>query len=90
MIQHFNIYVRGRVQGVFFRASAQEKAQELSITGFAENVPGGEVYIEAEGTEENLTKFVDWCHQGPIQAQVDGVDIEEAEIEGYNTFKIRR
>ncbi|MBU1000228.1 acylphosphatase [Patescibacteria group bacterium] len=62
---HLNIKIYGLVQGVFFRATAKEKADSLSITGFAKNMPDGSVFIEVEGEKKNLDKFVKWCHIGP-------------------------
>lgn len=84
------IIVTGKVQGVFFRASAQSAADQLTIKGFAQNLPDGNVHIEAEGDEENLRQFVDWCKHGPPRAQVTHVDIEEIEIKNYQKFEIRR
>jgi len=49
MKKHVNITVKGRVQGVGFRYSAMEAAEELGIKGFVRNMPDGSVYIEAEG-----------------------------------------
>ena len=75
-MQHLNIKIFGRVQGVLFRASAKKKAEELQIIGFARNEPNGSVYIEAEGEKENLEKFLNWCHKGPLFATVEKVESE--------------
>lgn len=75
-----HITVTGKVQGVFFRASAKETAESLNLTGFAQNQPDGTVYIEAEGDEDSLTKFVVWCKQGPARAAVTGVAVEQGLI----------
>ncbi|MBI2013716.1 MAG: acylphosphatase [Candidatus Colwellbacteria bacterium] len=72
-MKHIDIIVKGKAQGVFFRHFAQKRAEELGIKGFAENLPDGSVYIEAEGEEENLKNFIDWCHQGSPLAQVKSV-----------------
>ena len=58
MYKHTNLKIYGRVQGVFFRYTAKEKADEFAVTGFARNEEDGSVYIEAEGEEENLDKFI--------------------------------
>ena len=79
MIKRLIIKVFGRVQGVFFRYSAQEKIQELKIKGFARNEQNGSVYIEAAGEEEKLEEFVQWCRNGPPFAKVDRVEIQEGE-----------
>lgn len=89
MTKYCSIKIYGQVQGVFFRQSAKEKADGLGITGFVRNEPGGAVYIEAEGEEKNLQKFLAWCHQGPGYAQVDKVEIKELKPTGrFDDFTI--
>jgi acylphosphatase len=90
MNKHFSIQVSGKVQGVFFRASTQEKAREFSVKGFVRNEPDGSVFIEAEGTAENLEKFISWCRQGPRSAKVINCEIKPGEVKGYSTFVIER
>jgi acylphosphatase len=90
MIKHFNIKVYGRVQGVFFRASTKTQAEALNINGFVRNEPDETVYIEAEGEEENLKKFLAWCQQGPKYAVVDRLDVVESEVKPFDKFMIRR
>jgi len=89
-MKHIQITVTGKVQGVYFRASAKAKAQELSITGFARNQPDGSVYIEAEGTEDALTLFIEWCHRGPANARVRSVEISEGTRINFSDFSIKR
>jgi acylphosphatase len=90
MSKHVIIRIHGKVQGVFFRASARNQAIELGIKGFARNEPDGDVYIEAEGTEEALSRFVTWCKKGPPRAQVMTVVIEEGPEKSYVGFDILR
>jgi len=91
MPKHLNIKIYGRVQGVLFRHSAKQKAEQLNIKGFAKNEPDGTVYIEAEGEEENLKQFLDWCYQGPILASVKRVEFEfSSEIKNFSEFVILR
>lgn len=88
-VKHLNIRIYGQVQGVFFRHSARQKAQELDIKGFARNESGDTVFIEAEGEEKNLRKFLDLCHQGPALAQVEKVEFEfKSEIKNFSDFVI--
>lgn len=89
MIKHLNIAIRGRVQGVFFRSSAKNKANDLSINGFARNESDGSVHIEAEGEESDLAKFVDWCRIGPWLSKVESVDASEGELKNYKNFAIQ-
>ncbi|MDP6476716.1 MAG: acylphosphatase, partial [Nitrospinaceae bacterium] len=60
-----HIIVHGRVQGVFFRASTQTRALELSLVGWVRNLPDSSVEIHAEGDRENLELLIEWCRQGP-------------------------
>lgn len=69
--QRVRILIEGKVQGVFFRASACDKAQALGITGTVKNLPGGEVEVIAEGEKKGLENLVAWCRKGPPLARVD-------------------
>ena len=89
MITHYSILVIGKVQGVFYRASARQKAEELNIKGVAQNLSNGNVLIEAEGDEEQLKKLVAWCNQGPPRANVKEVKVEIAEVTGYLSFSVK-
>ncbi|HCI03723.1 MAG: acylphosphatase [Candidatus Peribacteraceae bacterium] len=83
-----NLRVTGSVQGVFYRAATQEKAKELSLSGWVKNCPDGALEIFAEGSDEALTELTNWCHHGPDTAEVDGVEIKEVEEEGLKSFEI--
>lgn len=84
------IRIFGRVQGVFFRASAREEARRLGLAGFARNEPDGSVLIEAEGDEPALERFVAWCRQGPPGARVERLDVEHGDPRGHLAFTVRR
>ncbi|OGE86525.1 MAG: hypothetical protein A3J48_00150 [Candidatus Doudnabacteria bacterium RIFCSPHIGHO2_02_FULL_46_11] len=88
-MKHIQIVITGAVQGVSFRYFAKQQADELGLTGFTENRPDGSVYIEIEGGEENLQKFLDWCRSGPNHAQVKDVIVEEGRPKGYAIFEIK-
>lgn len=90
MIKHYNIWIAGKVQGVWFRASARNKAKELGICGWVRNLPDGRVYAEAEGEEDALQEFIAWCHRGPELAKVSNVIVEEGLVKGFYDFEIRR
>jgi acylphosphatase len=68
--------VRGRVQGVNFRAAAAHEAQRLRVSGRIWNRADGAVEAEAAGTDEALAAFEAWLHRGPSHAQVTSVDAE--------------
>lgn len=68
--------VRGRVQGVWFRASTAERARALGLRGCAENRPDGSVLVIAAGEVDALERLVEWLHEGPAMARVDAVEVE--------------
>ena len=72
--------VRGKVQGVWFRASARDVAERLGLAGYAKNLADGSVEVLAMGDADALARLQAWLHEGPPLAQVDRVDrIEPAE-----------
>lgn len=87
---HLNITVKGKVQGVWFRASTHDKALELGLSGMVMNQSDGSVYLEAEGTKEQLDSLLSWCHLGPERAEVISVDVEEGDWCNYEGFQIVR
>ncbi len=89
-MEHWNIKVYGRVQGVYYRAWAKEKAVALGLTGFVQNESDGTVYIEAEGEEMALQTFADICLEGPPLARVDRVDVINAGWQGFSGFEIKK
>jgi acylphosphatase len=89
-VKHLSIKISGKVQGVFFRASTKGAAEHLGISGFVRNEPDGSVYIEAEGEEEKLNQFMEWCRIGPPRAKVEKCEIIEGEARGYTSFQVKR
>ncbi len=89
-MRHLNIIVHGKVQGVNFRRCTREQAMVLGVNGFVENRNDRTVYIEAEGPEEQLQKFLDWCKRGPTIAEVTKVEKTEGEVKNYSSFEILR
>lgn len=89
-MQTFVIVVSGKVQGVYYRQSAKQRAQQLGITGFAKNMPDGSVLLIATGTHSQLTEFVDWCRKGPPAARVSDVTVQQEEAHPYDSFTIQR
>jgi acylphosphatase len=69
-----NLVVRGRVQGVYYRASAQREAKRLGLTGWVKNRQDGGVEMLVEGEEDPVKDFLAWAQHGPSTARVDSVD----------------
>jgi len=82
--------IKGKVQGVFYRATAKDFADELGIKGWVKNLPDRNVEIRATGSEEILQKFIHLCKEGPPKARVDEVIIEELDLQEFNDFRINR
>ena len=84
-----HLFVHGRVQGVFFRASTRKAAEDLELTGWVKNCDDGSVEIHAEGSREKLEELIAWCRQGPPMASVSKIDLNWIEAEGLSSFDIR-
>ncbi len=76
MNKSIHALVSGRVQGVWYRASTQNKAQALGLRGWVRNLTDGRVELVAEGDKQDLQQLIDWCWQGPELAQVRDIDME--------------
>lgn len=84
-----NIKIYGQVQGVFFRHSAKQEAEQLGIVGWTRNNADGSVEIEAEGSEKQLEEFIKWCKKGPVAANVEKVEVEwKKDLEEFEGFEI--
>jgi len=79
--------VSGRVQGVWYRASTQQQAKELEIKGYARNLPDGSVEVMACGSQDNINKLHNWLRQGPSNAKVSTVLIEDAKYRNLSSFE---
>lgn len=90
MLKTVSITVSGRVQGVFYRQTAKEKATELGIKGEVRNMPDETVQITATGTKEKIEQLIEWCMQGPPKAQVQNVITEEMPLQSFDKFSIVR
>ena len=82
--------IKGKVQGVFYKATAKDVADLIGIKGWIRNLPDNNVEITATASEESLQKLINWCKQGPPKARVDDVIVEELGPEGFNGFRIIR
>lgn len=89
-LRQLRMIVSGRVQGVGFRYTARDEAQDLGLKGWVRNRPSGEVEIVAEGREDVLKMLAAWAHLGPPAAHVSRVHEEWSEYSGqFADFRIR-
>lgn len=82
------ITVKGKVQGVGFRYFVYRNALAIGVNGFVKNMPSGDVYIEAQGSREQLNEFISMCKMGPSRARVDKVEVFEKETNPFSEFYI--
>ena len=89
-MQTIRLIIKGKVQGVYYRQSTREKAQQLGITGTVKNLADETVEIRASGTPEQLQQLKEWCKQGPSRALVTDVHEESLAPENFDGFRIVR
>ena len=77
-MRRVRVRIRGRVQGVFFRAEARSRAESLGLAGWIRNAPDGSVEAVFAGPEGRVDSIVGWCRRGPSGARVDEVEVEPA------------
>ncbi|TWF32530.1 acylphosphatase [Chitinophaga polysaccharea] len=85
---HKEIIVKGRVQGVGFRANAKRVADSMNVQGQVKNLLDGNVWILAEAPEDAMEAFIDWCKSGPAMAAVKELDITTGEVQHIKGFTI--
>lgn len=86
----FRIHIYGLVQGVSYRFYAADKARALGLRGFIKNMEDGTVYAEAEGREDELKAFINWCRRGPQGARVEHVEMAVGKPKNYPDFRIEK
>ena len=87
-MKHLNITIKGRVQGVSFRAATKAVADQLGIRGIVKNEPDGSVYIEAEADAALLDMFLDFCKEGSENSIVESLETNEGELKNYRNFEV--
>ncbi|MCO6496880.1 MAG: acylphosphatase [Chitinophagaceae bacterium] len=84
-----HLMISGRVQGVYFRASAQKTAIIHNLTGWVRNF-NDDVEAVISGKDESVEEFIAWCHLGPERAVVKKVETEELPYKEFKGFIIKR
>lgn len=85
-----HLVISGKVQGVFFRATAKDVADEIGITGWVKNTEQGDVEIKATGSHDQLRKFIEWCKVGPRRAIVTNLAVTNIDEEHFKKFDVLR
>ena len=73
--------IKGKVQGVFFRASTRDQAVRLNIKGYAKNLSSGDVEVIMHGEQEAITQLRLWLNHGPEYAKVENIDCKKIDIQ---------
>jgi len=82
------VHVSGTVQGVFFRASAQQQAIEFGISGYARNLADGDVELIICGEQKNIDAMLKWLEHGPENAEVENIQSKQVPLQEFNHFSI--
>lgn len=86
-----HVIVRGRVQGVFFRAETQRAAKKRGLLGWVRNRLDSTVEAIFEGNKEIVDDMLKWCHRGSPASKVDNVAVDWESYSGkFNSFEMRR
>jgi len=86
-----HVVFRGRVQGVFFRASTKDLADREGVRGWVRNRPDGSVEAVFEGPGAKVEKVIELCRTSFPMARVDSTDVEMSEAQGmFKNFEVRR
>ena len=85
-----HLLISGKVQGVFYRATAKELAERLKLDGWIKNTKEGNVEILASGPSQDLLKFTEWCKIGPEDAVVSNVEVTDSSENPEKGFRIVR
>ena len=81
-------HVSGKVQGVYFRVSSQQKAIDYSLSGYARNLADGDVEIFLSGEQVNVDKMLAWLKHGPEQADVTEMQQKQVDWQEHSFFSI--
>ncbi|MGV9170242.1 MAG: acylphosphatase [Promethearchaeia archaeon] len=85
-----HVFISGRVQGVFFRATTKRKARRRGVNGWVKNLRDGRVEAVFEGEEEKVKEMIQFCHHGPRSARVEDVEVSWKDYTGaFENFSIR-
>lgn len=83
-----HVIIAGRVQGVGYRYSTWEMANQLGLNGWVKNRSDGTVEAVFEGNDTTVEQMIQWCHQGPLHAKVTQVAVTAESPENLRGFKI--
>jgi len=84
-----HVFIRGKVQGVYFRQNTKQGATKHRVTGWVCNLLDGRVEAVFEGDKIDVNEVIEWCHIGPLNSRVDDVDVRFEKYSGeFESFTI--
>ena len=87
--QRVRLFIKGKVQGVFFRQALKVTAKKNKVTGWVRNLKDGRVEALLEGEDENVSALVEWCHGGSANARVEDIEIKNEKYKGeFSKFDV--
>ncbi|HYY40110.1 MAG TPA: acylphosphatase [Nitrososphaera sp.] len=85
-----HVFIRGKVQGVYFRQNTKQVATRRGVTGWVRNLPDGRVEAIFEGDKVDVNEVIEWCHVGPLKAKVEDVDVRFEKYTGeFANFTVK-
>ncbi len=87
--QRLRLFVKGKVQGVFFRQALKVMAKTHNVSGWVKNLKNGRVEAILEGEDLDVSSMVEWCHRGPANARVEDIEIRNEKYKGeFSKFEV--
>ena len=87
--QRVRLFVKGKVQGVFFRQALKVTAKKNNVNGWVKNLKDGRVEALLEGDDVDVSALVEWCHAGSANARVEDIDIKNEIYSGeFSKFEV--
>jgi len=88
--QRVRLFVKGKVQGVFFRQALKVMVKKNNVLGWVRNLKDGRVETILEGDDVSVSHVVEWCHAGPANARVEDIEIINEKFTGeFSKFEVR-
>lgn len=89
VMQRVHLFIKGKVQGVFFRQAMKVAAKKNRVSGWVKNLKDGRVEAIIEGEDLGVSNMVEWCHAGPANARVEDVEIRNEKYkEEFAKFEV--
>ena len=87
--QRVRLFIKGKVQGVFFRQALKVTAKKNKVNGWVRNLKDGRVEALLEGEDIDVSSLVEWCHAGSANARVEDIEIKNEKYKGeFSKFEV--